>query len=689
MKKLKQDLFVAFVIVFVSVIFSFWLLYFLINNIFVKQEVEKARMVATTILAYRGYLSKISTHIKPFDKNVSFFACTPAKVTNEAAEIISDSREFFIRQVSDRYRNQKDKPTYYDLKAINYFKTHKNAKEFWEVYNYHSMINGNFTKRLYYAYVLRVKPSCLKCHGDPKKDVPPFIYKKLIKRYGNKAFGYKVGELRGILSIVVPISKVNKEVLLVFMISGFLLVFVLSIGIYLVYRIYKNIISDIDKILKFFKEKVSKGIYVPLLVKMHYLDFENLKIMINRTIETIKEYKKELFHKLYYNSITHIPNRNKFLEDYKKRALMLVNIDKFREINNYFGTEIADKLILEVSNRLKKLARKYKFEIYHIDIDEFALVFNDVMERGKFFFVASKILKFLEEPYIIDNNEIIVKFRIGGSIIEKDYLNAEVALNKAKEIKKDIVLGDDLDSFKKSYEDTILWLKKLKKAIKENRIEPFFQPIVDKNKRVVKYEALVRMIDEDGKVISPYFFLDIARKSMLYLDITHIMFNKVLDIVKKKGINVSINLSLEDIDDEKMREEIISKLSCFEKPQRITFEIVENEDVSKSEKVKEFLNKVKSIGCKIYIDDFGSGYSNFDYLLKLHPDGVKIDGSLIKNILEDTQSRIMIKTIVSFAKEMNIKTIAEFVESEEIFELLKSMGVDYFQGYYFSPPKPL
>jgi len=137
-----------------------------------------------------------------------------------------------------------------------------------------------------------------------------------------------------------------------------------------------------------------------------------------------------------------------------------------------------------------------------------------------------------------------------------------------------------------------------------------------------------------------------------------------------------------------MRKFILEKVNSLKDKSKITFEIVESEDVRESEIFKEFLRILKEKGCSIYIDDFGSGYSNFDYILKLYPDGVKIDGSLIKNILEDKNSKVIVKTVISFAKEMNIKTVAEFVENEEIFNLLKEMGVDYFQGYYFSPPKP-
>ena len=181
--------------------------------------------------------------------------------------------------------------------------------------------------------------------------------------------------------------------------------------------------------------------------------------------------------------------------------------------------------------------------------------------------------------------------------------------------------------------------------------------------------------------------MDVAKKSRYYLEITKRVIDKVIEKIIEKNISISVNITLEDIEDKDMRQYIFDKLNLIEDKSKITFEIVENEDVKENEIVKEFLKKIKNMGAMIYIDDFGSGYANFDYLIKLAPNGVKIDGTLIKNIINDKSSQIIVKTIVSFAKEMNIKTIAEFVENKEIFEMLKNIGIDYYQGYYFSPPK--
>jgi len=309
------------------------------------------------------------------------------------------------------------------------------------------------------------------------------------------------------------------------------------------------------------------------------------------------------------------------------------------------------------------------------------------VEESKLNEIIKDILSELEKPYNINGNEIIVRFRAGVSFHKKDFIRADIALDLAKEMKKDIVFGKEIKDLNR-YKEHLKWLGKIKKALENDRIVPFFQPIVDKNEKVIKYEALVRLIDEDGNIVSPFFFLEVAKKSRLYLEITKRVIKKAIEKINDKNVAVSINLTLEDIDDEDMRKYILNKIECLENKKLLTFEIVESEDVGENETVQEFLYNVKKLGALIYIDDFGSGYSNFDYLIKLKPDGVKIDGSLIKNILTDKNSEIIVKTIISFAKEMKISTIAEFVENREIFEKLKNLGVDYFQGYYFSPPVP-
>ena len=681
MNSLKKEFLKTSLTGFLIAFLVLFLLYEVITKIVIREKVSQARSIATTIIYYRDYLSDVSSDIKVINPHISPFALTPAYVTDQVAKNLRRDK-FYVKQVSDKYRNSMDKPKPFELEAINYFKIHKNKNEYYKVFNPDKYFNQ---KHVFYARKLIIEKSCLRCHGVPYKDVPPNIYKKIVKIYGNRAFNYHLGDVRGIISIVFPYNKVLNDAKRIFFIIISIGIIFFLMGLFIFFRMHKNIINDIQKVLNHFK--ISEiGHFPTFKEKMNFIEFENLKEQINKTFSILKKYKGEIYKKYYSNTLTYLPNRNKFLEFIKKNkyVIVLLNIDKFKEINFYFGNEIADKLIIEVANRLKKLKKRYNFKLFHINIDEFALLFKDINEDELIKKLNDIILE-LEKPYNVDNNEILIRFRAGVSFEKKDYLKADVALDVAKENKKDIVFGREIDNLNK-YKEHLKWLKKIKWALENDKIVPFFQPIVDKNGKIIKYEALVRLIDEDGKVISPFFFLDVAKKSRLYLEITKRMINKSIQKVKEKNIAVSINLTLEDIDNENMRKFILSKIDEIES-NLLTFEIVESEDVRENKTVTEFLKEIKEKGALIYIDDFGSGYANFDYLLKLNPDGVKIDGSLIKNILTDKNSEIIVKTIISFAKEMNIKTIAEFVENEDIYKKLINLGVDYFQGYYFSPPK--
>jgi len=684
LKKLNSYKSVIYLTIFGSFLGLIVLLYFLYHIFYsfsIGQEIRKTRLMSDIIVDFRNYLAKVAPCVHSECKNEGFFACSPAYAVNQVAKTIRDKNHFLVRQVSDKYRNIKDKPNWMELKAINYFKTHPSKKEFYQVHNPHKNSTGIFAqKHIFYARVLKIKPSCLKCHGDPKKDVPPELYKVLLKNYGNRAFGYKVGDVRGIIAMYIPFGDVTSflKISMFILIFSFLVIFV--IGSVIFKKLTDNIREDIEKIIRHFYNKIMKKKFEKIDESMHYKETEILKEKINNVVEELNE-------KFYFHPITHLYNRNKFFQLKEKYPLVILNVDKFREINNYFGITIGDKLIKEIAKRLEKLKKNYKFKIFHLDIDEFVLLFPEAKNREYLKRIVEEIIKELEKNYNIENNEISLRFRAGISFKEKSYLCAEMALEAAKEENKDIEFCNNVKHYFKKYEEHLKWLTKIKKAINENRIKAFYQPIVDKNKKIIKYEALVRMIDEDGKVVSPFFFLDVAKKTRYYLDITKIMLDNVIEKIKSKNIAISINLSLEDINDIEMRNYVIEKIKTLENKSLLTIEIVETENVRNSEEVFEFLQNVKKLGVEIYIDDFGSGYANFDYLLTLNPDGIKIDGSLIKNILENENNQKIVKTIVSFAKEAKIKTIAEFVENEEIFEYLKSLDIDYFQGYYFSPPR--
>jgi len=684
LRSYKKEIYFNIVGGFFGLILLLAVLFEVIYDFAIKQEIKKAKLVSDVIIDFREYISKVSPYVT-ISNRLNHFSCTPAYVVNKVSSIIRDKNHFLVRQVSDDYRNQLDKPNQLELQAINYFKDHPNKDEFFKIEDSNFFTN----RKIFYARVLKIESACLKCHGVPKKDVPPRLYKLLVKEYGDKAFNYKVGDVRGIISIYAPfedVFNILKEIIIIFIVT-FLFVFI--VGTLLFKRISDNIREDVEKIINHFKEKIAKKKLSKFKEKMHYTEMEILKDEVNSVVKELKHNQKEIYKKYYYNQLTNLFNRTKFLqiEYQKKYPLVLLNINKLREINSYFGVEITDKLIQQVAQRLKDLRKVYKFKLYHIFIDEFILLFSHIEDKEELLKIVKDILNILEKDYIVDNYEITIRFRAGVSFYQKSYLCAEMALEAAKEKNIDIEFCSNVKFYLESCKKHLEWLKILKKKIEKREVIPFYQPIVDKNKKIIKYESLVRIITDYGEVISPYYFLDVAKKTRFYSDITKIMVSKTIEKIKELGISISVNLSLEDIENKEVRNFILNKINELEDKSLLILEIVETEKMRNSEEDLEFFATVKKLGVKIYIDDFGSGYSNFDYLFKLCPDGVKIDGSLIKNILSNKTNQTIVKTIVSFAKETGIEIVAEFVENEEIFNYLKNLGVDYFQGYYFSPPR--
>jgi EAL domain-containing protein (putative c-di-GMP-specific phosphodiesterase class I)/GGDEF domain-containing protein len=679
MKTIKKEMIKVFIISAFGLLGLLYLLYREVTNFIIDQEVQKARLLAHSLVYTRKYLASVSPYVEIKSKTFHPFALTPAYTVKEIASLIEKNEKIFIKQTSDKYRDPDNKPNEYELSVIKYFKTHPDAKDFFAVHDKHDNIT---TEHLFYAYPLKVKKDCLKCHGNVNQ-IPKPIYEKLVSLYGNRAFNYKIGDIRGIISVKIPFYSIKSKITSIFVKVALVMIILYGFGVALFFRIYGLTVSDIRKVMKYLQEKLSFNKYERFTDEMHFAEFDEIKKALNKTAASLQKYQEELSKSLYINPLTDLPNRRKMLEDLAKRKvpIILLDIDSFKEVNYFYGEKIADEVVKSVAERLKD------FNPYHLKVDQFGILYDKEISKEGIYELTKNLIKELEKPYIIGDNTIILKFRAGISYSKKDFMSAISALDATKILSKDIVFCSEAAQIREKYKQHLIWIKKIKWALANDKIVPFFQPIVDKNKKICKYETLVRLIDEDEKVISPYFFLEIAKKSRFYFEITKEVIRKAFEEFEEKECEFSVNITTMDMESEEIREFIISYVKKFKNPHRINFEIIESEDVKKSKRAFEFIKELKKHGCKIAIDDFGSGYANFDYLLSLGADVVKIDGSLIKDILSNKNSQIIVKTIVNFAKEVNMQTIAEYVENEEIFEYLKDLGVDCYQGYFYSPPK--
>lgn len=406
-----------------------------------------------------------------------------------------------------------------------------------------------------------------------------------------------------------------------------------------------------------------------------------------------------LYHELkdlYIDKLTRLPNRNRLKKDLELTSedlMALINIDKFSTINDLFGEDNGNKLLIEFSNIIKQFFNSEDYRIYRIESDKFAVVAKDYrMDMNEFEKLCEKFANHIEDnAIIIDENEIDLNVTIGIACADNKlaYKYTERVINYARKRFEQILVYDNSFNIQESFEDNIKWVKEVKKGLREGLFVAFYQPIVNTvTQEVYKYEALIRYINEQGEVIAPIKFLDIAKKAKLYSNIIEIMLFEAIGLIKEQGKRVAVNISFDDITNSKTTKKIYDTLEQNKEfVHLLEFEILESEEINNFATVTTFIDKVKALGCSVGVDDFGAGYSNFNMLTNLNIDFVKIDGSLIKNIDTSRNQQIIVETIANFSKRFGFKTVAEFVSSQEIYEKIKELDIDYCQGYHFGKPE--
>ncbi len=424
---------------------------------------------------------------------------------------------------------------------------------------------------------------------------------------------------------------------------------------------------------------------------------------VDTTIKPILDRNGEIIEYIALRiDITDIMNPRKQLHDLidscMETIMVLVKIEGFDDIEKFYGQKLTQTIEEKFAHKLfDYIPKECEFErVYVLGNGEYAFAKDKNICAYKADFIIEQLKKFQkrvnETGISLDEIDyavsVLVSFSYGRNALE----NAKYGLKELQEKKIDFIVANDL--VQKEHDKAqrnLQILKKIKRAIESNDIICYFQPIVEnRTKEVCKYESLARLVDENGDILSPYFFLETAKKSKYYPMITSMVLKSAFEALERTDRKISINLSALDIEKRSSREEIYRLLELHkEKASRVVFELLEDEEVKDFEQIKSFIKDVKGMGVEIAIDDFGAGYSNFQRLLDYQPDILKIDGSLIKNIETSTFSRSVVKTVVSFAKEQNIKTVAEYVENEKIFSIIKDFGIDYSQGYHFGKPEAL
>jgi len=456
--------------------------------------------------------------------------------------------------------------------------------------------------------------------------------------------------------------------------------------------------AEIDAVLLPMRESNLKivGIIIAVTLGLSLL----IMLIVARILERVQI--------LYTDALTQLPNREKLLVDLSRSdaaSLLLINIDSFKEVNDFYGHHCGDHVIGLLAQSLQDFLGQDQnwtaSRLYRMPGDELAIWLPTAENPAQLISRAERVLRFVgtlsmswEEQTIPLNVTLGVatsRQEDGTQLADEQLLtSASIALKSARVARAGYRIYDPAHRTRESYELNLIWANRLKSALDEGRIIPYFQPILDlRTGRIDKFECLVRMIDEQGEPVSPIEFLGVAKKIRLYRYITRTMVTQCFNRFADNDFGFSLNLSCEDLLDPDLTNFIVDRLKGQSSlASRVIFEILESEGIENYAEVRQFIDRVKALGCQIAIDDFGTGYSNFQHLLRLNVDVIKIDGSLIEHIATDPTALNVTRGIQQFATGLGMGTVAEFVHNEAVLERVRTLNIDYAQGYHIGMPSP-
>jgi len=553
------------------------------------------------------------------------------------------------------------------------------------------LVNESGAHTFYWMFVNKVFKSL-------EKFIPSDEYKKSNAVYEKKIDGTNLRLLFSAKKsdINADVNNIYKKAKQIgYAIITFILLFY-AIFILFIIRKIKNIASSIsepvEKMVEFSK-KIGRGIDL----KLEDTEIYEISTLNNNLFNT----HKKLTQMLIKDDVTDLYNRRKLLMDIKPeldQTLMILNLGSLKSINTIYGAEAGDKAL----RRIAKSLSSCKIEgnrLYRIGSSDFAVLASGMGDPTE---NASQLESLLLEisQTSIDYTGIDIALSASAGVAfsannDKNELTllarADIALSQAKAHHRGgfVLFNDNLVN-RTDYRKNLEWGRKVKDAIEEHRLIAYFQPIYDISQdKIYKFEALVRMIDND-KVISPFFFLEAAKQIGKLHEITRIMIVQVFRVASEyPKVEFSINTSFEDFEHAEIMPFIAEQLEKYKiNPSNIIFEILETGNVSDENIASDFIEELQEIGFKIAIDDFGTGNSNFAHLLMMNPDYIKIDGQFIKDIATNKNSQLISRTISDFARLTKAKTIAEYVATKEILDIVEDIDIDFAQGYYISEPKP-
>ena len=479
--------------------------------------------------------------------------------------------------------------------------------------------------------------------------------------------------------------------------------FLPMVGFFLFYIVFRRYITiPLEKLrqLAYYNNKIPKAFKIK--------ELESIRHSMVDTFSRLENEKKEFFLMARTDSLSGLANRNS-LQEFLDRliptakrkqeefAFLFLDLDHFKTINDSLGHNIGDELLQKISGILKKVLRPNDF-IARVGGDEFVLIIQDYKSNLELTNIIKRVQKQLSKPWVIQTHPVETTCSIGIAIFPQDgkdqislMKSADIAMYEAKKHGR-----NQYHFFTKELNDKLLKIinlnKQMRIALKNGDYQLFYQPKVClKDSKIIGVEALIRWIDKEKGFIPPSDFIPLAEENDFIIElgdwIVEEALNQYLDW-KNKGIDIvmSINISAKQFLQNRFAENLIEKINSKKiEPNRIILELTEYILIDQNNSVYSTLRKLNEFGVSISLDDFGTGYSSLSYLKKYPIDYLKIDKSFIDDSC-NSQGKVFIETIVKMGQTLNMKIVAEGVETQEQVEYLKSISCNLYQGYYFSKP---